>query len=195
MPSSRSACRAQFRIVWADGSNFFARASGVCPDRTSSIRRARNSSGYGAGGAGFFGTVATSDPKGQPGQLQCLRTGLLREAADGSRDSSTAAARELSQRVPDPGTPAPLAGSDGGDRKGDQRDCSRVPPHSTVELATTLRSFDLPSHDRRGSVPHGHPGMLIPGPPERYMASHSTRQDADGLHIQVGVLVTPSVDW
>src|SRR5256885_12642272 len=65
LPSSRSACRTQFRIDCAVGSNFRASASGLCPARTSSIRRRRNSSGYGGGGADFFGIVGTSGPNGQ----------------------------------------------------------------------------------------------------------------------------------
>jgi len=48
------------------------------PLRSSSVRRPRNSSGYGGGGAAFFGIVVTSDPKGQvstkPGQLQGRQT-------------------------------------------------------------------------------------------------------------------------
>ena len=46
-PSSRSACRTQFRIAWADGSNSRASSSAVRPARTSSTIWRRNSAGYG----------------------------------------------------------------------------------------------------------------------------------------------------
>jgi hypothetical protein len=46
-PASRSACRSQFRIVWADGSNCRPSSSGVRPVRASSTRRARSWGGYG----------------------------------------------------------------------------------------------------------------------------------------------------
>jgi hypothetical protein len=48
LPSSRSACRTQFRIAWDDGSNSRARSSGFFPERTSSTIRRRDSGGYGA---------------------------------------------------------------------------------------------------------------------------------------------------
>src|SRR2546422_4082253 len=46
-PASRAACFIQFRIAWADGSNWRANSSGVRPLRTSSMSRCRNSGGYG----------------------------------------------------------------------------------------------------------------------------------------------------
>src|SRR3989442_714175 len=45
-PASRSACRTQFRIAWAEGSNCRPSSSGVRPFRTSSTMRCRNSAGY-----------------------------------------------------------------------------------------------------------------------------------------------------
>jgi hypothetical protein len=49
-----------FPTVWALGSSLRDNSSGVWPARASSIRRARNSGGYGAGGAGFFGEGKTA---------------------------------------------------------------------------------------------------------------------------------------
>src|SRR5262245_24234 len=46
-PSSRAACTTQFRMALAEGSNLRARSSGVCPPRTSSTSRRRNSAEYG----------------------------------------------------------------------------------------------------------------------------------------------------
>src|SRR5882724_4229696 len=47
LPSSRSACRTQFQIECADGSNCRDNSAGVRPDRTSSTILRRNSAGYG----------------------------------------------------------------------------------------------------------------------------------------------------
>src|SRR5213594_1314534 len=71
-PASRAACFIQFRIAWADGSNWRANSSGVRPLRTSSMSRCRNSAGY---GRWLFGIVdAPFRPNHgvstKPGQLQ-----------------------------------------------------------------------------------------------------------------------------
>src|SRR6266536_3014282 len=69
-PPSKSACFAQLRIVWADGSNSFAKDSGVLPARTNSPSCSRNSDGY----ALRCDMWTPPPPKGEvstePGQLQ-----------------------------------------------------------------------------------------------------------------------------
>jgi len=71
-PSSRSACRTQFRMHWAEGSNWRANSSGVRPFRTSSTIRCRYSGGY---GRWLFGIVdllfrPNHGVSTKPGQLQ-----------------------------------------------------------------------------------------------------------------------------
>src|SRR5262245_3953918 len=46
-PSSRAACTTQFRMALAEGSNLRASSSGLCPPRTSSTSRCRDSAVYG----------------------------------------------------------------------------------------------------------------------------------------------------
>src|SRR6266540_2662984 len=68
-PPSKSACFAQLRIVCDDGSNSFAKDSGVLPARTNSTSCSRNSDGY----ALRFDMWTPPPPKGEvstePGQL------------------------------------------------------------------------------------------------------------------------------
>src|SRR2546425_253628 len=71
-PASRAACFTQFRIAWAEGSNWRANSSGVRPLRTNSTIRCRNSGAY---GRWLFGIVdAPFRPNHgvstKPGQLQ-----------------------------------------------------------------------------------------------------------------------------
>ena len=69
--ASRSACRTQFRIHYAEGSNSLASDSGLRPLRTSSMNRSRYSSGYGRCDFGIVSSMIAQNGRESttPGQL------------------------------------------------------------------------------------------------------------------------------
>src|SRR5882724_5846944 len=87
-PAPRAASFIQFRIDWADGSNWRANSSGVRPLRTSSMSRCRNSGGYGRWLLGIVDAPFRPNHgvSTKPGQLQpSAQTALQAQQSEQAR--------------------------------------------------------------------------------------------------------------